>query len=141
MRARTIREVMTTDPVSLPRTASLLEAARQMRRRHIGGVLVVGDDGALAGVVTDRDIVVRCVAMGGEAASTSLAEVVSEKVVTIGPDEPVVAAIWLMREHALRRLPVVTEGRAIGIVTLGDLVVVRDPASALASISSFPPNH
>jgi CBS domain-containing protein len=139
--AQMVREVMTTEPCCLPDTASVTEAAEQMRRRNIGDVLVTDRQGNLEGLVTDRDIVVRALAQGREPGSTMLRDVISEPAVTIGPDEPVSRAVQLMREHALRRLPVAEGGHAVGIVSLGDLAVERDPDSALSDISNAPPNQ
>jgi len=134
-----IREVMTSDPVALPADSPLTAAAEHMKRRDIGDVIVVDGD-QVCGVVTDRDIVVRAVAEGRDPASTRLAEICSRDVVTAAPDDPVDQAVRTMRERAVRRLPVVEGGRPVGVVSLGDLAVERDPDSALAGISVAPGN-
>ncbi|WP_254549961.1 CBS domain-containing protein [Catellatospora tritici] len=139
--AQLVRDVMTVNPVCLPDTASLMEAAEQMSQRNIGDVLVLDADGRLEGIVTDRDIVVRGLAGGREPSTVHLHDIVSDRLVMVGADEPVTAAVDLMREHALRRLPVTADGRAVGIVSLGDLAVDRDPNSALADISDAPPSR
>src|SRR5262249_38705556 len=87
--------------------------------------------GRLCGVLTDRDIVVRAVAEGRDLRGTRLDQVCSAGVVTIGPDDETDAAVRLMRERGVRRLPVVENGRAVGIVSLRD-VVPADDASAVA---------
>lgn len=136
---QSIREVMTANPVSLPATTSLVDAARRMKDDGIGDVLVAdGDD--LRGLVTDRDIVVRAVAEGRDSTSTTLGEVCSADLVTLDPGASVHDAVELMSERAVRRLPVVENGRAIGIVAMGDLAIERDPHTALADISAAAPN-
>jgi CBS domain-containing protein len=136
---RSVKEAMTTKPVALPASSTVLDAARQMRDLDIGDVLVV-EAGRLAGIVTDRDLVVRALAEGSDPTST-VGEIVSADVVCITPDDSAEDAIRLMRERALRRVPVVENGTPIGIVTLGDLAGERDPHSVLGEISNAPPNH
>lgn len=136
-----VRDVMSPSPRTLPAASSLQEAARFMRDHDIGPVIVVNDDGGLRGIVTDRDIVVRAVAEGREPTTTRLAEICSEELVVVGPDDDAEAAIRFMRERAVRRLPVVEGERPVGIVAIGDLAVTRDPGSALAEISAAPPNR
>jgi CBS domain-containing protein len=129
---------MTTDLVTCPTTATIGDAAKLMRDRNIGDVLVTRGD-QLAGIVTDRDLVVRCLA-DGASADTKLEQACSSELTTISPDSRVDAAVRLMRDRSLRRLPVVDDGRPIGIVTLGDLAIERDPDSALSDISAAAPN-
>jgi CBS domain-containing protein len=136
----TVRDIMTPAPIALPLSATVADAARQMRDADVGDVLVVGDDEQLRGVVTDRDIVVRGLATGLDA-STPLGELCSPELITVSPDEPTEVVADLMASGAIRRLPVVESGRPVGIVALGDLAVQRDPESALGSISSAPPNR
>ncbi len=136
---QSIVEVMTPDPVALPASSSLNDAAREMKRGDIGDVIVT-DDGRVCGVVTDRDIVVRALAEGRDPATTPLAEICSRRVVTLAPDDSVAVAVQLMREHAIRRLPVVDGDNPVGIVSIGDLAIERDSDSALANISAAPPN-
>jgi len=137
--AATVREVMTQDPVMLKAETPLVEAARKMRDDDIGDVLVL-KDGKLCGIVTDRDITIRATAEGKDPNGVRLGDVCSQELVTIGADHPISEAVNLMRTHALRRLPVVDGGRPVGIVSLGDLAVERDPKSVLASISAADPN-
>lgn len=138
--AQTVREVMTAKPVALQAGTSLVDAARAMRDRDIGDVVVLKDD-RVCGIVTDRDIAVRAVAEARDPSQTVLAEVCSQELVTVSPDDPVEQAVTLMRSRALRRLPVVEDGRPIGIVSLGDLAVERDPGSVLGRISAAEPNN
>ncbi|HEX7096826.1 MAG TPA: CBS domain-containing protein [Acidimicrobiales bacterium] len=136
----TIREVMTGQPVGLPGTAMLVEAARAMRDEDIGDVLVMDGD-RICGLVTDRDLVVRGIALEMDPNQTMLDEICSHELVSVSPDQQIEEAAALMRERAVRRLPVVEEGRAVGMVTIGDLAVERDPSSALADITAAPPNE
>lgn len=133
-----IREIMTRDPIVLDAGASARDAARAMKARQVGDVLV-SHDGALRGIVTDRDIVVRCLAEEGqEAASTPLESFCSGDPVTLGPDADADEAVALMRDKAIRRIPVVENGKPVGIVSLGDLAVHRDRESVLGRISGAP---
>ena len=133
---------MTRRPQALPLDATLYEAARIMRDEGIGDVLVTLG-GRLCGMVTDRDIVVRGIAERRDATHTPLGEVCSADLVTIGPDEDVDTAARLMREQAVRRLPVVDEQqRPLGIVSLGDLAAADGVAQvALSGIVQAPPNQ
>lgn len=137
----TVQDVMTTDPISLPASASILAAAQKMRSAAIGDVVVLDDDGSkVYGIVTDRDIVVRGIADGRDPRSTALADVCSRELTTVSPDDEVRTAVRLMRENAIRRLPVMKKGRPVGILTLGDLAMEQERDSALADVSAAPPN-
>lgn len=137
--AQQVKELMTERPITLDRDASLAEAARLMRDRGIGDVIVV--DGEVAkGIVTDRDIVIRGVAEGADPETTRLGQVVSPELVSVAPDDAVERAIQLMREKAVRRLPVLEGGKPVGVLSLGDLAVAREGDSVLADISEEPPD-
>jgi CBS domain-containing protein len=137
---KTVQDVMTRDPITVPPSTSLVDAAKTMRDMSIGIVVVVADGDGLIGIVTDRDIVVRGLADGCDPHTTTLMDISSRELTTVSPDEPIEAAVQLIREHAIRRLPVVSHGRVVGIVSLGDLALERDPNSALADVSAAPPN-
>ena len=134
-----VREVMTPGVVAVRPDASLVEAAQLMRAQDIGDVLVATDQQVI-GVLTDRDITLRAVADGADPLTVSAQAVCTPDPVMIGPDDAVSAAVELMRDHAVRRLPVVENGHAVGMVSLGDLAVSQDPASALADISRARPD-
>jgi CBS domain-containing protein len=139
--AQTVGQLMTSDPVTLPPSATLVEAALAMRGADTGDV-VITLEGQARGIVTDRDIVIRGVAEGLNPAETTLSDVVSEQVVCLTADQSVDEAVQLMRELAVRRLPVVDEeDQLVGIVSLGDLARERDPDSALADISTARPTQ
>ena len=93
------------------------------------------------GLVTDRDIVVRAVAGGRNPADIKVADICSSDLEAVQPDQSVSEAIRLMREHAVRRIPVVSEGRPVGILSIGDLAIDRDEESALADISAAAGNQ
>lgn len=134
----TARELMST-PVGLPADTVLRDAARTMRDEDVGDVLVT-DGQRLRGVVTDRDVVVRAIAEGLDPTTTTLGDVCSADLVTLRPDATVADAAAVMRDHAVRRLPVVDGDEPVGIVSLGDLALAADPGSALAEISAAPAN-
>ncbi|MFE9774690.1 CBS domain-containing protein [Streptomyces sp. NPDC005931] len=137
--AQHVRDIMTSAPVSVGPQTSVAEVARIMRDRDLGAVLVTDGD-RLRGLVTDRDLVVRAVAQGGDPEDTTVAGACSEDLVTVGPDDDLDRAVRLMREHAVRRVPVVEGGHAVGVVSLGDAALERDPDSALGDISVARPN-
>ena len=138
--AQTVEEVMTTNPRTANVDDTVLEAAQLMRDNDIGDVIVV-QDGEVTGIVTDRDIVVRAVAGGRDVESTTVGEIATTGVEAIEPDASVDDALRMMREHDIRRLPVVKNGRPVGIVSLGDLAVEREPGSTLADISAAAPDQ
>jgi CBS domain-containing protein len=136
---QTVGQLMTSIVVQLPGETNLVDAARAMRNRGIGSILVT-DHGILTGVATDRDIVVRGVAQGRNGVTTTLSEIASSDVISIQEGAPAAEAVDLMRDRAVRRLVVRDRGqRIVGILSLGDLAVARDPKSALGEISSAPP--
>jgi CBS domain-containing protein len=135
-----IADVMTPNPVTLPESTLVREAAEVMRANDIGDVIVADDRGAVVGIVTDRDVVVRVVAEGRDPRATRVGDIASRDLTAVGPGDPATLAVDLMRERAIRRLPVVENGKPVGIVSIGDLALERDPDSALADISAAPPN-
>jgi CBS domain-containing protein len=133
-------EVMTRSPRTLPSSSTVRQAAQEMKRASVGSI-VVESEGKPCGIVTDRDIVVRCVAIGGNCDEMSLGSICTQELSTLSPRDSVDQAVQLMRSKAVRRIPVVEDGgRVVGIVSLGDLARVRDPRSALGSISAASPN-
>jgi CBS domain-containing protein len=123
----------------MPAITSLTAAAVAMRDMGIGDV-IVEEDGAVCGIVTDRDITVRVVAEAADANLTSLSEICSRDLTAVEPGASVAEAAELMSNQALRRLPVLDEGRPVGIVTLGDIALEPDAGSVLAAISAAPAN-
>ncbi|HEX6081771.1 MAG TPA: CBS domain-containing protein [Methylomirabilota bacterium] len=138
--AERVKDVMTPNPQTLSVSATVREAAEAMRANDIGTVIATNDQGRIAGILTDRDIAVRVVAEGRDPRATRIDDIASHDLVALSPDDPIDRAVEAMRERALRRLPVVQDGKVVGIVSLGDLALERDPDSALADISAAPPN-
>jgi len=134
-----VGDIMTKAPVSLSAEATVRDAARSMRELNVGAI-VVHRHGEVCGIVTDRDIVVRCLARDGDCDETPLHEICSRELVALHPDDDVDHAVRLMRDKAIRRIPVLKNGIAVGILSLGDLALERDPFSALGAISAASPN-
>ena len=121
---------MTPEPETLEATVTVMHAAELMRERDIGDVVVMKDD-RLYGILTDRDIVVRVLAERSDPAVVTVGAVCSRDLTTISPTASLGDAVRLIREKAIRRLPVVEdEGTVVGIVSLGDLASARDRKSA-----------
>lgn len=135
-----VRDIMTSELVTVEPQASVASVARLMRDEDVGTVLVT-EDGQLKCLVSDRDLVVRAFAEGMDPDRTTVTQAASDDLVTIGPDESVDHAVELMREHAVRRLPVVEGDEAVGIIALGDLAIERDETSALGDISAAESNR
>ena len=132
-----VRDVMTTDVVVMNENESVRDAARRMKEQDIGDVLVAKEGGRLAGILTDRDIVIRAMAEGRDGTS-KIGEICSRQLVTLSPDMEIDKAVDMMKERAVRRLPVLDGERPVGIVSLGDLAIEKAPESALGRISSAP---
>jgi signal-transduction protein with cAMP-binding, CBS, and nucleotidyltransferase domain len=128
-----VRDVMTPGPIGVDYYQSIGEAARTMRDWGVGAVLVVRN-GCLFGLVTDRDLVVRAVAET-RAADEPVGPLSSGSLIGVDADADAAEAARLMREHAVRRLPVIENGQVAGIVSLGDLALRDDPASTLVELS------
>jgi CBS domain-containing protein len=137
--ADTIRDLMTDDPKTVEASATVQEAAQLMDNEDIGNVLVV-ENGEVQGIVTDRDIVVRVLAKGN-GPDASVREACTTDLETLSPDDSIDDATRKMEQANVRRLPVVEDGKPVGIVSLGDLAQAKDKDSALADISSATPNN
>jgi CBS domain-containing protein len=137
---REIRQVMTAAPETVELDTPIRDAAALMERADIGNVIVV-HDGQVEGIVTDRDIAVRVVAAGRDPVTAAVSDIMTAFPATIAPMASVHEAIELMREHEVRRLPVVEAGRPIGVVALADLSSSPEAQALLADISLAPPNN
>lgn len=134
-----VNEVMTADVTLADPDMSLRQAAAIMRDKDFGA-LPVGENDRLVGVLTDRDITVRAVADGRDPAKTTVRETMSEGIRWVYDDAKAEEATAMMKEHQIRRLPVINhDKRLVGIVSIGDFAVesgaVRPAASALSGIS------
>jgi CBS domain-containing protein len=137
--AQRINEIMTSDPVTVAPQTTIAEVAHVMEEEHIGEVLITDED-HLRGVVTDRDLVVRGMAHARDINDTTAQDLASSDLVTCAAQDPVDEAVRLMREHTVRRLPVIQDDVLVGTVSLGDLAVEKDRESVLAAISAAEPN-
>jgi CBS domain-containing protein len=139
----TAREIMTPDPSFCPEDATAAEAARAMAEQGVGALPICDTDGHLAGVVTDRDLAVKVVAQGLDP-NTALRDVVDRtEVVTIGADDSVEEAIRTMKDHAVRRLPVIDGRSLVGMVSQADIARALPDAKIgdlVDAISSAPAN-
>jgi CBS domain-containing protein len=135
--AQKIRDVMSSNLVTVGMDQAVIDASKAMRDNDVGDVIVVEGD-QLLGILTDRDIVVRVLAEG-KSPNAPASEIATTELTTLSPDDDAVEAVERMRGEAIRRVPVVEDGRPVGIVSLGDLAQSRDPSSALSDISSAPP--
>jgi len=117
-----VRKIMTADPVSVEPDTTLEEIATLMKEQDIGAVPVV-EDGELCGIVTDRDIVIRCIAAGQDATECTAEDVMSTDIQSLGPNASVDEVARLMGDLQIRRLPIVEKNRLVGMVSLGDLAV------------------
>ena len=119
---KSVRDTMTAGPRSIGASASVVEAARLMREEHIGS-LPITDDENLVGMITDRDITTRVVAEAADPKSTSVGDVYSRDIISVEPDKDLEEALQLMARHQVRRLPVVENGRLVGIVAQADIAL------------------
>ena len=133
-----LREIMTNKVIRINPEESVAVAARMLSRYNVGMLPVCGSDGHLQGLVTDRDLVTRCLARESDPEHTRVKEVMSPNVVSVAPDMETSAAASLMSKRRIRRLPVVENGKLCGMLSLGDLAKREntnpDAAEALGSI-------
>src|SRR5215210_542728 len=127
----TVRDAMTGNPRSCDSSATVTEAANEMKQGDVGAILVTESD-VLTGIVTDRDIVVRAVADGRDPDKTTVADVCTSDPTTLSPDDELGDAVRRVKGASIRRLPVVEDGKPVGILSLGDLAEGLDPDSVLA---------
>ena len=132
-----LRQLCTKPVVTVSADAPIGEAARLMHDKNIGAI-VVAEGTRPRGIVTDRDIVVRVLAMGLDPRDTPIEQACSGDLVVVRADDTVSDVIRLLRDKAIRRVPVMEDGRAVGIISLGDLARQLDPQSVLAEISAAP---
>ncbi|MBX7445066.1 MULTISPECIES: CBS domain-containing protein [unclassified Arthrobacter] len=116
-----VREFMTTDARCIRESESLTDAARMMLDLDCGSLPICGDDGKLMGMITDRDIVIKCVATGRDPGQVMARDLASGKPYWIDADANVDAAIDMMEKHQVRRLPVIADHKLVGIISQGDI--------------------
>jgi CBS domain-containing protein len=136
---RKVREIMSAAPASMAASESVSAAARAMKERGIGTVLVLSG-GRLVGLVTDRDIAIRVLAENRDPLTTRLDDICSSDLAVLSPDDAVETATRIIRDRAVRRLPVMADGTPVGVVSIGDLALGKDEGPALSRISAFGSN-
>jgi CBS domain-containing protein len=140
----TARDIMTGDATCAEASDTLADVARKMRDLDVGALPICGDDRRLKGMVTDRDIVVRCIAEGGNPQETNVMDLAEGKPVTIGADDSVQEALRTMTAHGVRRLPVIDGHELVGIVSQAD-IAKNLPAESIGdlveAISAAPANN
>jgi CBS domain-containing protein len=140
VRQMKVSEVMTTEVETVQLDSTLEEVASIMKVEDVGAVPVVDEDDDLVGIITDRDIVVRCVADGKDPAETNVEDILSHELETIEPDVDIEEAARLMADKQIRRLPVCEDGELVGMLSIGDLAVktprIDASAAALREISN-----
>ena len=135
--AKTVRDAMTPNVRSAAPTDSLADAAQMMKEEDVGSLPVV-EDGRLIGIVTDRDIVVRAVAERVDPQSINVGDAASHDLVTVEPEQDLDEALALMARHRVRRLPVVEDGRLVGMLAQADVALEakdKDAGGMLEEIS------
>jgi CBS domain-containing protein len=135
-----VRDLMSSDPITVPPYMSLTSVASCMRDADVGCVLITSD-GELHGLVTDRDIAVRITAEGTLAGVATALEACSGDLVTVAPEMSVCQAADLMSAHSVRRIPVVEGRRAVGLLSLGDIAETPHAQEVLIALSRTEANH
>ena len=132
------RDLMTPDPQCVKEDQTLVEAARLLRDLDVGAMPICGNDDRLKGMLTDRDIVVKCIAEGGDPSSVTAGSLGQGKPVTIGADDDIREALEVMQDHQVRRLPVIDGHALVGIIAQADIareLSVSQVAETVAEIS------
>ena len=135
-----VQDVMARNPIAVEVTEPVSAAARLMRERNIGSIPVQDAKGRLRGMLTDRDIVLRCVAAGRDPAKVEIEEIMSTGAITAAPGEDVTAALARMKSEQVRRLPVVEGETLVGMLSLADVARTQrfdmEAAQALSGITA-----
>ena len=135
-----LRDIMTTPVIRIDPQESVAVAARTLTHYNIGALPVCGSDGRICGLVTDRDIVTRCLAAGRQPGAPEVREIMTRSVIAARPDTEAGIAAQVMGKQQIRRLPVVENEKLCGMVSIGDLAncdeVTYDAGDALAEISN-----
>jgi CBS domain-containing protein len=129
-----VRDIMNATPVTAGAQDSVLAVARRMRAGNIGAIPIVDDQQRPIGLLTDRDIVLRCVAENRVPERCRVGDILSGQVIAVDADRTLEYASRLMAEHQVRRLPVVERGRLIGMISLGDIAVRHPEKPAVAEV-------
>jgi CBS domain-containing protein len=133
-----VRDIMSAAPVCMPPGEPVSAAAAAMNRHGTGTVLVL-TDGRLTGIVTDRDITVRVLAENRDPRTTPIGDICGSELVVLDPGDDLTQAARLVRDRAVRRIPVLRNGIPVGVVSSGDLALEKDARAVLSGVSSAPP--
>ena len=139
----TAREIMRSEAECIDENETLNTAARRMRELHVGSLPICGADGRLAGIITDRDIVVRCIAEDGDPRTVSAGQLARGAPVCADADVEISEVLQLMEQHAIRRLPVLDDDRLVGMISEADLAThlgEHEVAKFAGAVYSAPPN-
>ncbi len=135
-----VSDIMSSHIISIRQDEPVSAAARLLTRHNLGSLPVCGADGNLRGIVTDRDIVLRCIAADEDPRHIKVSEIMSRGVSTVAPDDSVEKAAEMMSQAQVRRLPVVENGKPVGVVSICDMIrsgrCSAEAASALGEISA-----
>lgn len=139
-----VREVMTSSVDWVSPDTSVVQVAQLMKKDDVGSIPICQGN-ELVGIITDRDIVLKVVAAGGDTNNTSAKEIMSTKIKSVTANQDVHEAADLMAKYQIRRLPVVEQGKLMGIVAIGDLAIekihINEAGDALSGISQGPAHH
>ena len=133
-----VRDIMTPDPRCVGENETPVDAARLMASLDVGALPICGEDKRLKGMLTDRDIVVKCLAQGGDPATTNAGSLGEGKPITIGADDDIAEALDTMKRHQVRRLPVIDGHDLVGIISQADIALAlsaEDTGETVAEIS------
>lgn len=139
----TARDIMHSGAECVDENETLQQAAMRMRDLHVGALPICGSDDRLHGIITDRDIVVRCIAQGGDPSTTTAGELAQGTPVWVSADADIDEAMAKMIDNKIRRLPVIEDGRLIGMISEADVATNLDEqkvAHFASAIYSAPPN-
>ncbi len=133
-----VRDVMTSSVDWVTSDASVVEVAQMMKKDDVGSIPICKDN-KLIGIITDRDIVLKVVAAGGNTNTISAKDIMSTDIISVSADQDVHDAANMMSKYQIRRLPVLENGKLIGIVAIGDLAIekihINEAGDALSDIS------
>ncbi|MCG8541380.1 MAG: CBS domain-containing protein [Clostridia bacterium] len=130
---------MTKDVTTADMNSTITEVAQSMKDLNVGSIPICDDNRNIVGIVTDRDIVLRSVAEGNNISSTKAGDVMTDQIVSVSPETDIHEAANIMAQHQIRRLPVVENGKLVGIVAIGDFatqnIYINEAGDALSDIS------
>lgn len=128
------QDIMTPNAQCIGENDALSIAAERMRELDVGALPICGEDGRLMGMLTDRDIVVKAVAVGFDPEVTNAGRLANGPLVSASPDDDIERVLALMREHRIRRVPVMQDGRLVGIISQADIARHLEPATTGATV-------